>query len=115
MPLYHHPPLRWVLVCAVLAPLATAQSANPPAAQCSKPLYLTLKDDLRLFIGDQPVERAQLGQALDQQTQAQKDTTIFFRADKHVEYAELMAAMNELRAAGYLKVGLVGLETVAPR
>ena len=41
MPLYHHPPLRWVLVCAVLAPLATAQSANPPAAQCGKPLYLT--------------------------------------------------------------------------
>ena len=52
---------------------------------------------------------------LDQQTQAKKDTTIFFRADKHVEYAELMAVMNELRGAGYLKIGLVGLETVAPR
>ena len=29
--------------------------------------------------------------------------------------AELMAVMNELRGAGYLKIGLVGLETVAPR
>lgn len=41
MPLYHYHHLRWVLVCAVLAPLAPAQSANPPDAQCSKPLFLT--------------------------------------------------------------------------
>lgn len=40
MPLHHQHPLRWVLVCAVLAPLAPAQSAKPPAAQCSKPPYL---------------------------------------------------------------------------
>ncbi len=33
--------LRWALVCAVLAWVDPAQSANPPAAQCSKPLYLT--------------------------------------------------------------------------
>ena len=30
-----------VLVCVALAPLASAQGAVPPTAQCSKPLYLT--------------------------------------------------------------------------
>ena len=33
--------LRWALACAAMACVAPAQSANPPAAQCSKPLYLT--------------------------------------------------------------------------
>jgi biopolymer transport protein ExbD len=32
------------------------------------------------------------------------------RADKAVPYRELMEVMNLLRAAGYLKVALVGLE-----
>ncbi|MDO9321007.1 MAG: biopolymer transporter ExbD, partial [Pseudomonas sp.] len=39
-------------------------------------------------------------------------TTIFFRADKNVAYEELMEVMNALRGAGYLKIGLVGLEAV---
>ena len=35
---------------------------------------------------------------------------IFLRADKRVPYGELMRVMNLLRAGGYLKVALVGLE-----
>ena len=111
-----------LIIFMVAAPLATVDvKVDLPAASAipqprpDKPLYLTVKEDHSLFLGDQPIARTQLGQALDQQTQAKKDTTIFFRADKHVEYAELMAVMNELRGAGDLKIGLVGLETVAPR
>ena len=36
---------------------------------------------------------------------------VFLRADKSVPYGELMKVMNVLRAAGYLKVALVGLES----
>ena len=39
-----------------------------------------------------------------------KDTRIFLRADKTVPYGEVMEVMNLLRAAGYLKAALVGLE-----
>ena len=35
---------------------------------------------------------------------------LFLRADKAVPYGELMRLMDALRAAGYLKVALVGLE-----
>ncbi|HVI66675.1 MAG TPA: biopolymer transporter ExbD, partial [Bradyrhizobium sp.] len=38
------------------------------------------------------------------------DRPIYLRADKAVPYGELMEVMNLLRAAGYLKVALVGLE-----
>jgi biopolymer transport protein ExbD len=51
-----------------------------------------------------------MGQALDEATGAKKDERIFLRADKTVPYGELMQGMNLLRAAGYLKVALVGLE-----
>ncbi len=39
-----------------------------------------------------------------------RNRRIFLRADKAVPYGELMQVMNLLRAAGYLKVALVGLE-----
>ena len=55
-----------------------------------------------------------LGATLDAKTQGKKDTTIFFQADKGVDYGDLMSVMDALRGAGYLKVGLVGLET-APK
>jgi biopolymer transport protein ExbD len=38
---------------------------------------------------------------------------IFLRADKIVSYGDVMEVMNLLRAAGYFKVALVGLEKVA--
>jgi biopolymer transport protein ExbD len=38
---------------------------------------------------------------------------IFLRADRSVDYGALMDVMSLLRAAGYLKVALVGIETAA--
>ncbi len=49
---------------------------------------------------------------LDGRTKGDKQTRIFLRADKTVGYGELMEVMNLLRGAGYLKIALVGLETL---
>ena len=38
------------------------------------------------------------------------DTRVFLRADRTIDYGELMSVMSALRSAGYLKVALVGLE-----
>jgi biopolymer transport protein ExbD len=51
-----------------------------------------------------------LGSTLDRTTQNDKNTRIFLRADKSVDYGDLMEVMNLLREAGYLKIALVGLE-----
>ncbi len=48
--------------------------------------------------------------ALDKAAGGDKSQRIFLQADRSVDYGQLMAVMNELRAAGYLKVALVGLE-----
>ena len=70
-----------------------------------------MKADLSFVLKDAPVTRARhCGKALDEATGGKKDERVFLRADKTVPYGELMQAMNVLRAAGYLKVALVGLE-----
>jgi biopolymer transport protein ExbD len=90
-------------------PASTAQAAQRP----DKPLFLTVKLDLTLTLGGDPVTREGLGAALDALTGDDRDQRVFVRADKSVSYGDVMEAMNALRAAGYLKIGLVGLEAAA--
>jgi biopolymer transport protein ExbD len=106
-----------LIVFMVAAPLATVDIAvNLPAATAQpqprpdKPVFLTVKADLTLALGDIPVPRGQLESALSVATKGEKDTRIFLRADKTVPYGEMMEVMNLMRKAGYLKVALVGLE-----
>jgi biopolymer transport protein ExbD len=87
-------------------PVSTAQRQPKP----DKPLYLTVKADLGLTLGETDVAREALGPALDAATGADKDKRVFLRAAKTVDYGALMDVMNALRAAGYLKVALVGLD-----
>ena len=95
---------------AVDLPVSTAQAQPRP----DKPLFLTIKADLTLAIGDDAVPRAGLAAAMDGATQADRQKRVFLRADKTVPYDELMRVMNMLRAAGYLKLALVGLEGSEP-
>jgi biopolymer transport protein ExbD len=71
---------------------------------------LTVKPDLSLALGDESVSRERLSSTLDAAAKGDKDRPVYLRADKTVPYGELMEVMNLLRAGGYLKVALVGLE-----
>jgi biopolymer transport protein ExbD len=111
-----------LIIFMVAAPLATVDikvdlpaSTAKPAPRPEKPVFLSVKADQSLYLGDDKVAREQLGPVLDAKTKGKKDTTIFFQADKGVDYGDLMEVMNALRGAGYLKVGLVGLETVGKK
>jgi biopolymer transport protein ExbD len=109
-----------LIIFMVAAPLATVDipvnlpaSTAEPQQRPDKPLYLTVKSDLTLALGNDPVPRQLLGGTLDAVAKGDKDTRIFLRADKAVPYGEVMEIMNLLRSAGYLKVALVGLEKVS--
>jgi biopolymer transport protein ExbD len=106
-----------LIIFMVAAPLSTVDvavdlpvSTSKPQPRPEKPLFLTIKADLSLAIGNDPIPRGQLGQVMDAATEGDRQKRIFLRADKTVAYGELMRVMNLLRAAGYLKVALVGLE-----
>ncbi|WP_026606879.1 TonB system transport protein ExbD [Methylocapsa acidiphila] len=106
-----------LIIFMVAAPLSTVDvnvdlpaSTAQPAPRPDKPLFLTVKSDLALALGEDPVARDGLAAALDAATGFDREQRVFVRADKVVSYGDIMDTMNLLRAAGYLKIGLVGLE-----
>src|SRR6266699_4708218 len=103
-----------LIIFMIAAPLATVDiSVDLPASTAQaqprpdRPLFLTLKSDLTLALGDAPVARASLAPALDAATGNDRTQRVFLRADKVVSYGDLTQVMNLLRTAGYLKVALV--------
>jgi biopolymer transport protein ExbB len=84
--------------------------AAAPQPRPDKPIFLTVKADLSLALGEITIARETLGNALAAATKGDKDTRIFLRADRTVPYGEMMELMNLMRKAGYLKVAFVGLE-----
>jgi TonB system transport protein ExbD (group 1) len=106
-----------LIIFMVAAPLATVDvpvdlpsSTAQPQPRPDKPVFLTVKSDLTLDLGEAPVLRDALTGALEGATGGDREQRIFLRADKAVSYGDLMEIMNALRNAGYLKVALVGLE-----
>jgi biopolymer transport protein ExbD len=111
-----------LIIFMVAAPLATVDiavdlpvSTAEPQPRPDKPLFLTIKEDHSLTLGNDTVEEDGLGSALDAASGNDKDQRIFLRADKQVDYGALMELMNKLRGAGYLKVALVGLDAAENR
>lgn len=107
-----------LIIFMVAAPLATVDiNVDLPSSTAEKqdrpdkPLFLTLKKDQSIFLNDQPSTMDAIKEKLDGVTQGDKEQRIFLRADKTVEYSDLMSLMNALRAAGYLKIALVGIES----
>jgi biopolymer transport protein ExbD len=106
-----------LIIFMVAAPLATVDlgvdlpaSAVEPQARPDKPVFVTVKPDLSVAVGEDVIARDTLTATLDSVTKGQKDERIFLRADKAVSYGDLMEVMNLLRNAGYLKIALVGLD-----
>ena len=108
-----------LIIFMVAAPLATVDiQVNLPASTAEqqkrpdKPLFVTIKSDLTVALGNDVISRETLSGTIDTAAKGDKDTRIFLRADKGVPYGELMEVMNLLRNGGYLKIALVGLEKV---
>ena len=77
-----------LIIFMVAAPLSTVDipvellvSQALPAAKPDKPLYVTLKGDLSLAVGNDMVLWGGLGPALDAQTSSDRNKRLFLRAD----------------------------------
>jgi len=106
-----------LIIFMVAAPLATVDlgvnlpaSAVEPAPRPDKPVFVTVKPDLSVAVGEEVIARDTLTANIDAATKGDKNERIYLRADKAVSYGDLMEVMNLLRNAGYLKIALVGLD-----
>ena len=111
-----------LIIFMVAAPLATVDigvnlpaSTAPEQPRPDKPVFVTIKPDLTIAVGENIISREALPGALDAATNGHRDETIFIRGDKSVSYGALMEVMNILRDGGYLKLALVGLEAPATK
>src|ERR1700712_703065 len=84
-----------LIIFMVAAPLATVDiSVNLPASTAQpqprpdKPIFVSVKSDLSIALGDAIVPRGALGGALLRAANGDKDARIFLRADKSVPYGE---------------------------
>ena len=106
-----------LIIFMVAAPLATVDlgvdlpaSAVEPQPRPDKPVFVTVKPDLSVAVGEEVIARDTLTANIDAATKGDKNERIYLRADKAVSYGDLMEVMNLLRNAGYLKIALVGLD-----
>jgi len=109
-----------LIIFMVAAPLSTVDlpidlptSSATPQKKPDKPTYVSIKSDLTLAIGENPVKRADLVHSLDTLADMSKDKYVFLPADKSVPYGELIGVMELLRTGGYSRIKLVALEGVA--
>lgn len=103
-----------LIIFMVVAPLATSDiNVNLPSSNADlttrppKPVFLSLKPDHRMFLGNESVSASDLGAAIGKLTGGDKTQPIFIRADERVAYGDLIQMMNDLRNIGYNKISLV--------
>src|ERR1700722_12616654 len=108
-----------LIIFMVAAPLSTVDlpvdlpsSTATPQKKQKKPTYVSIKPDLAVAIGENPVKRVDLVRSLDAMADVSKDRPIFLRADRSGPYGEMMDVLEILRAGGYTKIKLVALEGV---
>jgi len=96
-----------LLIFMVAGPLATVDikvslpvASAEPQPRADRPLFMTVKPNLSLDLGNDSVSRERSSSTLDAAARGNKDTPIYLRADKTVPYGELIEVMNLLRAEG---------------
>jgi biopolymer transport protein ExbD len=107
-----------LIIFMVAAPLSTVDlpvdlpsSTAIPMKKPDKPIYITIKADLVVAVGETPINRTDLVRSLDGVAEGHEQR-IFLRADRGVPYGELMDVLELLRLGGYSKIALVALEGV---
>ncbi|MGB3224764.1 MAG: protein TolR [Desulforhopalus sp.] len=84
-------------------PETTAKSLR----QEEKPIVITITKDGELSINEIPLVHALMVQELEQNYAANKDQSIFIRADKDVAYGHVVTVMEEIKSVGFDKVGMI--------
>lgn len=103
-----------LIVFMISAPLLTAgvevnlpRTKATPLRAKKDPIILTVNREGHVFIQNQKTPLHRLGTKLQAVTQANRDTTIYVRADQKNKYGRVMTVMGHINQAGFQNVALV--------
>ena len=106
-----------LIIFMVAAPLATVSvkvelppASAPPSQSPPKPIYISIKTNGSVYIGDFKTPLSDLGTNLKKQV-GRRDPAkerMYIRADVNTEYGDFLDVMNKLQDSGFYSVALVG-------
>jgi len=103
-----------LIIFMVAAPMMTSgvnvdlpKSSAAPVAGQDEPLAVSITANGKIYIQKTRVELKDLQTKLKAITSEKKDTRIFVRGDKTVDYGRIMQVVGEINAAGFGKVALI--------
>jgi biopolymer transport protein TolR len=103
-----------LIIFMVTAPMMTQgmevnlpQTTNKALRQKEEPLLVTLDKEGKVSIGNSPVERSVLSQQLSAMSVEKKEEPVYLRADKDVPYGQVVTLMEDIKKAGFEKLGMV--------
>ena len=80
------------------------------------PVYVSLQKNGKVYIGDVEVNYAEFSTRLVSASGNNYNRRIFIRADKTVQYKEVMRVMNVVQDTGFFQIALVAEDRqVAPQ
>ena len=107
-----------LIVFMVAAPLASVNvkvelplSVADPA-KVKNPVYVSLQANGKIYIGDVQFTYGEFPKALVAAASNDYNRRIFIRADKTVQYKEVMRVMNVIQDTGFYQIALVAEERV---
>jgi biopolymer transport protein TolR len=103
-----------LIIFMVAAPLMTVgvpvdlpQTAAKPMNTDQKPVIVSVTNEGAIYLGESPVQLADLPQALTAQGVDPEVTRVNVRGDLAANYGSVMQVMGALSGAGYSKIGLI--------
>ena len=103
-----------LIIFMVAAPMMTTgvtvdlpQSSASPVPGQDEPLTVSITADGKVYIQKTPVATKDLQGKLKAVLGAKKETRIFVRGDRSVDYGRIMQVVGEINAAGFTKVALI--------
>lgn len=103
-----------LIIFMVAAPMMTSgvqvelpKTKSAPVAGNDTPLNISIKGDGTVFVQNTETPLDELGAKLQAILGEKKETRIFLRGDKAIDYGQVMRVMGEINGAGFLKVALI--------
>lgn len=74
-------------------------------------LVVAIQRDGSIFLGSQKIDRSAITNVLKEKLANRSDKTVFINSDKRAKYGDVVAAVDEIRAAGVDQLGLLTEKT----
>ena len=105
-------PLASVTIKVALPPSTAKPAKNPP-----KPVYISIKKDGKVYVGDNASSMDTVGDDVKAAvgTRNPDNERIFIRGDEDTLYENFMAVVNKLQDTGFYSVALVGEDRAGGR